>query len=112
MTLPAEYVRPPEKVVVAAPIHAPFKNESTCPAVPEYRVEVETAVGTAVAPVPLAKSVPAAIDESPTLPAEYVRPDEKVVVATHDGMPPAIERILPLFDTPPVSAERVLVLEP
>lgn len=39
--------------------------------------------------------------ESVTFPAEYVRPPEKVVVATHVGVPPDIERICPPvpFDT-------------
>ncbi len=34
VTSPAAYVSAPEKVVVAAPVQPPFKNASTCPAVP------------------------------------------------------------------------------
>jgi hypothetical protein len=51
---------PLENVVVAAPIHAPLRNASVCPAEPVKSVVVEIAVGAALPPVRLASTVFAA----------------------------------------------------
>jgi hypothetical protein len=94
VTFPAENASAPEKVVVAAPTHCPSTRVRTWPFVAAKSDEVETAVGTAEAPVALARSVFAAIAESDTVafepptsapaPPEMVTPlfPESVVVAT------------------------------
>jgi hypothetical protein len=65
VTLPPEYAKPDEKVVVATPVQPPLMNARTWPAEPVYSDDVETAVGTPAAPVELARTELAAIDARP-----------------------------------------------
>ena len=60
VTLPLRYVRPPEKVVVATPVHVPPTRARICPFVPAKSEEVAMAVGAAAPPVRLASTVFAA----------------------------------------------------
>jgi hypothetical protein len=51
VVLPAAYVRPEEKVVVATPVHVPPERASICPSTPAKREEVATEAASPVAPV-------------------------------------------------------------
>ena len=53
VTFPAAYVRPPENVVVATPIHVVPTRASIVPGVPAKSEEVEIDVASAVEPVML-----------------------------------------------------------
>ena len=101
VTLPPEYARPEENVVVATPTHPPLMNASTWPAEPEYKDVVETAVGTAAPPVKLARTVFAAIAERPM-----------VAFDPPTSAPAPPERVMPLLDVSVVVATEVRPLVP
>jgi hypothetical protein len=86
VTFPAEYASAPEKVVVAAPTHCPSTRVRTWPFVAAKSDEVETAVGTADAPVLFASSVFAAMAVS-----------ESVAFEPPTSAPAPPEMVMPLF---------------
>ena len=109
-TIVSALVRP-LVVEVVEPI--PTAPVNVCPVGPMERTPVFEMVTLPVAPE-TEMPVPATLERTPvlvTLPAEYKRPDEKVVVATHEGTPETSERICPfvpcvVVETAPVPLPR------
>jgi hypothetical protein len=98
VTFPAANASAPEKVVVAAPTHCPSTRVRTCPFEAAKSDEVDTAVGTADAPVAFASIVFAAMAVSETVALEppTSAPAEPVMV-----IPLVAESVVVDTDTSP-----------